>query len=324
MAAVIVAGAVANRLLQGVLLLVVSSAVAFFLLRAAPGDPAAGIYGTAATSDQIASVRALWRLDDPVLVQYLEWMRGLLSGDLGRSYLDGRPVQAVIAARIPATLLLAGTALLLALSAGIPLGVLSTVGSRPWQRTASLLATAFYSTPAFWLGMILVLLIPLRLGLLPAGGMVTPGRPPSATDLLAHLVLPATVLALRDTGRFARLTRASMLVVLAQDFVRTARAKGLPERVVAVRHVFRSSIPPIIAAVGVGIPGLLGGSVVVETVFAWPGMGRLAIESALARDYPVLMGEVVLVTAVAYLSGLGADLISAAIDPRLRHRPGEV
>lgn len=303
---------------QSAVLLLLVSAVTFALLRLTPGDPGVTLYGPSVTQEDLARVREWWGLDAPLAVQYLRWLGKAVTGDLGRSYADGRPVLAVVAERIPATLLLAGTSLLLATVLGVGAGVLAATHRHSWvDRGVTIVATALYSTPAFWLGLLLILLFSLRLGWLPSGGMRAALGGTDLADLLRHLALPALALAMRDAGRFARVTRASMLEVLGQDYVRTATAKGLAGVTVATRHVLRNALLPVITLLGLSAPGLLGGAVVIETVFSWPGMGRLAIESALQRNYPVIMGEVLVVATIALAGSLLADLAYTLADPRV-------
>lgn len=309
-----------SRVAQALLLLLLVSIVTFGLLRLAPGDPGALLYGPNASAQDLAQVRERWGLDAPLHVQYLRWLSNVASGDLGRSYVDGRPVLAVIGERVPATLELAVSALLIAAVGGISLGVFSARARSTWPgQLIRLLATAIYSTPPFWLGILFILFFSIRLGWLPPGGSQSPLATGGAGDLLSHLALPVLVLASRDAARFARLTRASVLAVTAQDYVRTASAKGLSRSTIEVRHVLRNALSPILALLGISIPGLLSGTVIVETVFSWPGMGRLVIEAALQRNYPVIMGEVLIVAAMAMGGSLLADLACAAADPRIRH-----
>ena len=309
---------VASRTIQSVVLLLLVSTAAFALLRLTPGDPGALLYGPNTSSQDLAQLRERWGLNDPLIVQYARWLGNAATGDLGRSYADGRPVLTVIADRIPATLLLTCTALLLATLWGVATGALAAVHRRSWiDRSLTLVATVLYSTPSFWLGVVLVFLFSLRLGWLPSGGMSASVGHADPVDLLSHLALPAFALGARDAGRFAQLTRVAMLEVLAQEYVRTAASKGLRPATIATRHVLRNALLPILTVLGMSLPGLLGGTVVIETVFGWPGMGRLAIESALRRDYPVIMGEVLIVAALALVGSLLADLTYTIADPRV-------
>ncbi|MHB0868976.1 MAG: ABC transporter permease [Chloroflexota bacterium] len=314
---------VASRVIQSAVLLLLISVATFGLLRLTPGDPGALLYGPNATAANLAQLRERWGLDAPLPAQYLRWLGNAATGDLGRSYADGRPVLAVIAERTPSTLLLAGAALLLATLLGIGAGVLAATHRYSWvDRLVTLVATILYSTPPFWLGLLLILLFSLGLGWLPSGGMRSDPNGTDWGDLLRHLALPASALALRDAGRFARVTRASMLEALEQDYVRTASAKGLRGAVVATRHVLRNALLPVITLLGMAVPGLLGGAVVIETVFSWPGLGRLAIESALQRNYPVVMGEVLIVATLALVGSLLADLAYSVADPRVGRSNG--
>jgi len=308
-----------GRLAQSMVLLLLVSVAVFVLVRLTPGDPAVVLYGPDASPQDVMQVRERWGLDAPLHLQYLRWLANAAGGDLGRSYADGRPVLWVIAERIPATLLLTGSALLLALLVGIPGGVLAATRRSSWlDRLTTVLATALYSTPPFWLGILLILLVSIRLGWLPSGSMRTAGGGSELADLARHLILPALALAMRDMGRFARVTRASVLDVWGQDYVRTAAAKGLHRATIVGRHTLRNALLPVLTLVGMSIPGLLSGAVVVEMVFAWPGLGRLAMESALQRNYPVIMGEVLVVAVLAVLGSLLADVAYTMVDPRIR------
>jgi len=310
----------ASRTIQSLVLLLLVSVVAFALLRLTPGDPGALLYGPNASPQELAQVRERWGLDGPLALQYLRWLGNAASGDLGRSYADGRPVLAVIGERMPATLLLAGSALMLATLLGVVGGTVAATHLHSLaDRLITLGATALYSIPSFWLGLLLIAIFSLHLGWLPSGGMRDSLGPTSCSDMLRHLLLPALALGLRDAGRFARVCRASVLEELGQQYVQTAAAKGLGTVAISTRHVLRNALLPFLTLLGMSLPGLLGGSVVVETVFAWPGMGRLAIESALQRNYPVIMGEVLIVAALALLGNLLADLSYGLADPRARY-----
>ncbi|MGI5837760.1 MAG: ABC transporter permease [Chloroflexota bacterium] len=309
---------IAARLAQSIVLLLLISIVVFALLRLAPGDPGVQLYGADATAQDLAQIRQVWGLDDPIHIQYLRWLSNAIGGDLGRSYIDGRPALAVIAERVPATLLLSSTALLFAILTGIPLGLLAaTHRSSLLDRIVTLLATTMYSIPPFWLGILLILVVSLKLNWLPSGSMFTAAGEPGVLDLLRHLTLPALTLALRDVGRFARVSRASIIEELGRDYLRTAAAKGMSRGIIATRHTLRNALLPIITLIGLSVPALLSGALVVEMVFAWPGMGRLAIESALQRNYPVVLGEVLVVAVLAILGSLLADIAYSVADPRI-------
>jgi len=309
-----------GRLGQGIFVLLVVSILAFVLLHLAPGDPAALLYGPDLSAEELRAVRTAWGLDDPLPVQYVRWLSRFLQLDFGRSFADGRPARDVILERLPATLYLTLSALGLALVFGVTAGIVSALRPLSWlDYTITTVSTVLYSAPNFWLGLLLVLVFSVWLGWLPSAGMQSVRGPTSPGDRFAHLILPAFVLSLREVASLTRYTRAGMVEVLSQDYIRLARAKGLPEYRVIVDHAFRNAALPVITLVGLFIPRLVGGSVVVETLFSWPGMGRLVVEAAFARNYPVLMGEVVLVGAVVILGSLLADLAYGLADPRIRY-----
>jgi len=315
-----VTGYLIARVGQGLFVLLVVSILAFGLLHLAPGDPAALLYGPDLSADELKAIRTAWGLEDPLPIQYFRWLSRFVQLDFGRSFSDGRPVREVILERLPATLYLTASALTIALGVGITVGIISALRPLSWLDYAvTTLSTVLYSAPNFWLGLILVLVFSVWLGWLPSAGMQSVRGPTSPGDLLSHLVLPAFVLSLREMASLIRYTRAGMVDVLAQDYIRLARAKGLPEYQVVLDHAFRNAALPVITLIGLFIPRLVGGSVVVETLFSWPGLGRLVVEAAFARNYPVLMGEVVLVGALVILGSLLADLAYAVADPRIRY-----
>ena len=311
---------VLGRLLQAIPLLFVITLIAFAILHLAPGDPAALLYGTDISAEQLAQIRASWGLDEPISVQYLKWLGNLMRGDLGRSFVDGRPALLVIAERVPATLQLTLCGLLIALVLGLSVGVIAAL--RPHSTigyVSTFFSTFFYSLPNFWLALLLILILSVWLKLLPSAGMESLRGPTGSMDRLAHLIMPAFVISLREMGRLIRFTRASLLDVLGQDYIRTALAKGMTTRQMIIRHALRNALIPIITLLGLSAPQILSGSIVVETVFAWPGMGRLVVESAFQRNYTVLMGEIVMVGALVIIGNLLADLAYALVDPRIRY-----
>ena len=310
-----------SRLLQAVPLLLVITVIAFAVLHLAPGDPAGLLYGTDISAEQMAQIRASWGLDEPLPVQYAKWLSNLLRGDLGRSFSDGRPALQVIVDRIPATLQLTFAGLFIALTLGLSVGILAALRPNSAVGYAStVFATLFYSLPNFWLALLLILVFAVWLGVLPSTGMESLRDPTGPLDRLAHLIMPAFVISLREMGRLIRFTRASLLDVLGQDYVRTAYAKGLTVPQVALRHALRNALIPVITLLGLSVPQLLSSSIVVETVFAWPGMGRLLVESAFQRNYTILMGEIVLVGVLVIAGNLLADVAYAVVDPRIRYR----
>jgi peptide/nickel transport system permease protein len=308
-----------RRLLGVIPLLLGISLIAFALIRLAPGDPVGLLYGPDEPIEDIARVRAQWGLDQPLPVQYLAWLRNVLHGDLGRSYTDSRPVLTVITERVPRTLQLTLSALSIALVGGLSIGTLAALRrNTALDGMLTALATACYAIPGFWLALLLILLFSVQLRLLPSGGVGTLRGERTALDGLAHLVMPATVLSLRELGRVVRFTRAGLLDVLESDYIRTARAKGLREHRVIWGHALRNALLPLITLLGLAVPGLLGGSIVIESVFAWPGIGRLAYEAAVARNYPLIMGLTLCIGTLVILGNLLADLSYGLADPRVR------
>lgn len=300
----------ARRLTIMVPLLVGVSMIVFVLIRLIPGDPAELMASQWATADDIAQVRRAWGLDQPLPIQYGVFLGNLLRGDLGRSVASGVPVAREIAARYPATLLLAAASMAVAVGIGGMAGVVSA--RRPyswWDHAAMILALVGVSTPAFWAGLMLILLFSVVLGWLPASGMGS----------VRHLVLPAVTLGMVAAGIIARQTRSSMLDVLSQDYVRTAWAKGLAESAVTYRHALKNALIPVVTIVGLQFGTLLGGSVVVESVFAWPGMGRLLVDAVMVRDYPIVQAAVLLFAATFACINLLVDLAYGLLDPRIRY-----
>jgi peptide/nickel transport system permease protein len=298
--------------------------VNFLLIHAAPGDPASVLAGESGVADAqyMAQLRHQFGLDQPLPQQLWIYLSDVVRLDLGFSHRQQMPVATLIAQRLPATLLLTGTAFLLAIAAGVTLGVLAArrVG-RITDSIITVLALGFYATPIFWVGLMLVLVFSVWLQWLPSFGMGTVGAGYSGlaawADTARYLVLPALTLGLFYMAVYARLTRASMLEVAQLDFVRTARAKGASEGRVVRRHILRNALLPVVTFAGVQAGQLIGGSIVVETVFAWPGIGRLAFEALLARDYGVLLGVFLCASVMVLLFNLATDLIYLIVDPRM-------
>ena len=303
---------------QALGVLFVVSVVTFVLIHAAPGGPAILLQGDM-SQQQIQERMADLGLNDPLPIQYARWLGNLLQGQMGRSLSQGVPVGTLIVERLPATLLLSGAALLLTLAIGLPLGVLSAVKR---NGVVDVLVTGFaffgMSVPVFWLGILLILLFSVQLGLLPSAGMYSLDQPFSIGDRLRYLAMPTIVLATANMAQITRYTSSSVLAVLAEDYVRTAHAKGLSSRVVLTRHALRAALIPVITIVGVMLPRLVTGAAITEAIFAWPGMGRLAVDAAVQRDYPLVMGITLMVSAVVIASNLVVDLIYGWADPRIR------
>ena len=309
---------VARRLGATVLVLFLVTLISFSIMHMVPGDPAVVMAGVGASADQVQRIREQFGLDAPFLVRLGRWYAGLLRGDLGQSILLGRSVAQAIAERLPATLALAAFAFGLTAVLGVVLGTIAAVRQHTWVDQAVMtIAVVGVSLPGFWLGLILIILFSVMLDWLPAGGYVPFAQSPSAW--LRALVLPGASLALLQIGLLARITRSTVAETLRQDYVRTARAKGLPAWGVVGRHALGNATIPIMTVLGISVSLLLSGSVVVETVFSIPGLGRLMATAILARDYPVIQGGL-LITALMFVGiNLAVDLLYAWLDPRIRY-----
>ena len=310
----------ARRLLHLGPVLLGVSVIVFLVLHLAPGDPAEIMLGANANKEDLDRLRTQLGLDQPLHVQYLHWIGHVARGDLGRSLWMKRPVLGEVLERFKATLLLTGCALFLSTVGGIALGIASATRANSLLDRLSAVASVFgASMPVFWLGILLMVIFSLWLGWLPASGMYAPYGGGGLTDLLAHLVLPAVTLAAASVTIIARLTRATMLEMLGQDYVRTARAKGLGERPVVWRHALKNALIPIVTVVGVQAGYLLGGAVLTETVFAWPGVGTLVVQGILARDIPLVQGGVLVIALSFVLVNLAVDTLYAWLDPRIKY-----
>lgn len=314
----------ARRLGKAALVILGVVILNFLLIRLAPGDPALVIAGQSGAADEqfVAQLRAQFGLDRPVSEQLWIYVSGVMTGDLGISHRQQRTVASLIMERLPATLLLTGAAFVLAIGAGVAMGAWAAQRVGSWGDSAiTVLALTFYATPLFWVGLMLVLLFSVQLEWLPSFGMNTVGAElsgwASAVDVARHLLLPAITLGLFYMAIYARLTRASMLEVADQDFVKTARAKGVPETRVQRAHVLRNALLPVITFAGIQAGQLIGGSILVETVFAWPGIGRLAFDALLQRDYQLLLGVFLCTSTMVIAFNLLTDLLYALVDPRV-------
>ncbi|MCO5106279.1 MAG: ABC transporter permease [Burkholderiaceae bacterium] len=308
---------------RAILMLAAIGLLNFALIRMAPGDPAAVIAGESGASDEqfIAAIRRDYGLDQTLPVQVYSYLRRLAALDLGISYRTQRPVVDIILERVPATLLLTVPALLLAILAGTSLGMLAATRAGSWKDTViTSLAMVFYATPVFWVGLLLILLLSVSLGLLPPFGMsgfIRKTGLPGAIDVLRHLVMPVVSLALFYMAVYVRVARAATIEVLGRDFVRAARAKGLSSAGVVRGHVLRNSVLPIVTLAGLQVGQVLGGAVVVESVFAWPGIGRLAFDALMQRDYNVILGVFFVSSALVVVANLLTDVSLRMIDPRI-------
>jgi peptide/nickel transport system permease protein len=296
------------------------SIVLFLALHLAPGDPAQLLLGPLVRPDDLARLREELGLDRPLPIQYVTWLGHVLQGDLGRSIASHRPVLIEVVERFQATALLAGASLLISAVVGITVGVLAAINRGGWiDRASMVLALISMSTPSFWLGMVFIIVFSLVLGVLPGSGMISPRGDGGVLDVLAHLILPALTLAAVPTAVISRLTRSSMLEVIGLDYVRTARGKGLSEQRLVIRHVVPNALIGVATLVGIEAGYLLAGAVLVETVFAWPGLGSLLVTSILKRDFPLVQGGVMLIALSYVLINLATDLAYAYLDPRIRY-----
>ena len=311
-----------NYLLQRLALIIPTlffvSVLIFGLQQLLPGDPAIALAGEERDPNVIAFLRAKFHLDEPLPVRYWYWAKGVLHGDLGDSVRIQKPVTELIAEKLPVTLQLAAMAIVIALVIGITAGILSAVKKDTWwDYGANVLALWGLSTPNFWLGILLILFFAVKLGWLPASGYVSPFE--DLKENLASMIMPAFVLGNAFAAVLMRHTRSAMLQVLSSDYVRTARAKGLDERVVVLKHALRNALVPVITLGALGLGELLGGAVLTEQVFSIPGFGKLIVDAVFNRDYSVVQG-VVLFTATAYITlNLLADMAYFFVNPRLRH-----
>lgn len=290
----------------------------FLLLRLTPGDPAALIAGDYATPEDIAKIRVSLGLDKPVHEQLAIWLGELARADLGTSIYSKLPVTHLLAQRVLPTVSLAITTLLFAVTLAVPLGVLAAWKAGTWvDRAVMIVAVGAFSLPVFWLGFLFIYAFSIKLGWLPVQGFVSPDE--SVGEFLLHLVLPTLTLGMVYMALIARITRASVLEVLSQDYIRTAHAKGVDDPAVLWRHALKNAAVPIVTVIGIGVALLIGGVVVTESVFAIPGLGRLTVDAILHRDYPVIQGIILVFSGVYVLINLLVDLSYTLLDPRIRY-----
>jgi peptide/nickel transport system permease protein len=316
---------VVRRLLQAIPVVLGVVVLNFLLLQLAPGDAATVLAGEAggAPAEYVQALRQRFGLDKPLLVQLALYVKNILALDLGYSFRNQSPVLPLILARLSATLLLMGTTLVLSLGFGVLLGLLAAVWVRSWKdHLISVAAIIAYAMPLFWIGLMLILLFAIKLDWLPTSGMEDPAAfyegSERIVDIARHLILPAITLSLFYMALYARLMRATMLEQRGLDYVTTARAKGLSERQITLRHVLRNALMPVVTVAGVQVGGLLGGSVVVESVFAWPGLGQLAFQALFARDLNLLLGIFFISSCLVVAINILVDIIYVILDPRVR------
>jgi len=310
---------IAKRLLAAIPVLFGLTIIVFLIMAMIPGDPATAILGSYATPENVEKLNRDLGLDKPLLQQYLIWITNLFQGDLGRSYTLNRPVLDEVLERFSATLILAGTALVLCSVLGLIAGVISAVRQFSWvDKTITLVVLIGISIPSFWLGLLLILVFAVNLRWFPASGMYAIYGGGGPLDLMHHLFLPALTLAVVAPGVIARLTRTAMLEVLRQDYIRTARSKGVSENRVIYRHAFKAALVTVIPVIGIQAGFVLGGAVYIETVFQWPGIGSMLVKAISTRDLLLVQGGVLVVAAAYVLFNLAADVLQTVLDPRLR------
>lgn len=320
---------IARRLIQMVPLLLAISVLSFLIMHLAPGDPTAMYLdptkGTGSNPETLQQLRRQLGLDQPLYVQYFKWLANTLRGNWGYSFINKQAVLDNITARLPNTVLLGGVAMAVALLVSIPSGILSAI--KQYSLFDYIVTTvAFFgiSVPSFWLALVLMQIFANQLGWLPAVGMHSVREQlsgwPAVVDVIEHLIMPAIVLAMPSMACWTRYMRSSLLEVIGQEYVRTARAKGLRERAVILRHVLKNALIPLITLLGLSLPVIVSGAFIIETIFGWPGMGRLGINAIMARDYPLIMGVTMMSSVLVALGNLLADTAYAWVDPRIRYQ----
>jgi len=321
---------IGKKLLQIIPVIIGISTLVFFVMRLIPGDPAAVLLGDNATIEEVARIRAVLGLDKNIFVQYLSFLKSLLTLNLGRSIFQQAPVIDVIARSFPATLELTVSAMIITLIISLPLGILSAVKQNsPVDYVGMIFAQIGISMPVFWIGLLMILAFSVKLQILPSFGrglaitkciseLFTTGSARSLADSLKKLVMPATSLGIMGAALVSRMIRSTMLEVLESDYVRTARAKGTKEFAVIIKHAFRNALLPVVTVVGMQFGAMLGGSIVTETVFAWPGMGRVIVNAISQRDFPLVQGGVIFFALVFALINLSVDVLYMVIDPKIR------
>ncbi len=312
---------ITKRVLQAIPTLLVISFLIFSLLYITPGDPVLIMLSTSDTQNMTAEEYEAAKhdlgLDKPMLVRYKEFLVNALKGDLGKSYVTDEDVFKTIMGKMPATLLLTVSAVIIALIISVPLGILAAIKHNSiYDSTATFLATIGTSLPKFWFGLVLIIIFSQNLGILPAQGIAWPSE--GIASFLKHLILPATSLSLGLAATQTRMIRSSMLEVLNQDYVRFARSKGLKEYCVVIGHALKNALIPVVTVIGSEFGGLLGGAVVTETIFSWPGVGRLAVNSISKRDYPMIQGNTLVLCTIFLLTNLIVDILCAYLNPKIR------
>jgi peptide/nickel transport system permease protein len=324
-----VTGFILKRTLQAIPILLGASTLIFILMHAAPGDPTSMYLRPDIDPAVVEQMRKNLGLDQPVHVQYVRWLSSFAQGDFGYSFSQKRPILDIIKDTLPNTLLLSGIALVIIFAIGVVIGTIQAVRQYSWvDNVATVIAFFFYSMPSFWFGLMLILLLAYKFQWLPASQMTSVNYEFLAggeqwVDRLKHLIMPGIALGIGGAASVARYMRSGMLEQIRQDYVRTARAKGLSERVVIFKHAMRNALIPIITLLGLYLPFLVGGAVLIETIFAWPGIGRLIVTAIFQRDYPVVLATAFVSSIMVVLGSLLADILYSVVDPRVRVEEGE-
>lgn len=318
---------IAKRLLLMIPMLIGISLITLIIMHLAPGDPTSMRYGLnpEVSGSARAQLKEMYGLDKPVMIQYFNWLKRIVTLDFGESFVDNRPVIEKIRERLPATLILQISAIIVIFSIALPIGVMSAVKQNsPFDKVTTLLVFIGFATPTFWLALLLIRFFGFELEWLPISGM-NPwyvqflSFPQKILDLLWHLVLPVLTLAFTGLAGISRYARSSMLEVIRQDYIRTARAKGLPENKIIYKHALRNALLPVLTIMGLMLPALIGGSFIIETIFAWPGMGRLGYMSIMQYDYPTVMGIGIISAFLTLFGILISDILYAVVDPRIKY-----
>lgn len=312
---------IVQRIFEAIPLLFLVTIATYFIMSLAPGGPmSVYLHNPHVTQSQIAVLAKQLGLNQPWYVRYFKWLWALLHGNWGYSYFTGQPVIVLIGQRLPNTLVLMGAAFTVSIGVGLPLGIYSaTHRYSAFDYTFSFLSFFAWAMPSFFFGLLLQMVFAVKLGLLPVAGMYSEFNPPSLLELLRHLILPTAVLGLGSLAGWSRFMRSGLLEVIGQDYIRTARSKGLRERAVIWKHALKNAMLPIVTIIGMDLPAFFGGAVITEQIFAWPGMGRLFLTSLNNRDYPVQMAELLISAALLILGNLLADLVYGLLDPRIQY-----
>ena len=307
-----------KRILQLIPVLLITMSITFVITRVLPGNPAVSILGPQASSEDIEKMEEEMGLNDPMPVQYVKYMAGVLTGDLGTSYRYNRPVAELILEKLPNTIQLAVTSLVLALLIGVPLGILSAVKQYSiFDYVAMITALVGVSMPAFWLGLMLVLVFSVNLGWFPTMGMGSLAN--GLGDFISHLCLPSLCLSFGSMANFARISRSSMLEVVDQDYMKAVRAKGIRETVVILKHGLKNALPPIVTVLGMRISALMTGAIMIETIFAWPGIGRLIVDAINNNDFEMIQGTVLFMAILYVTVNLVVDIVYLYINPKVSY-----